>query len=272
MRSEKITVMAHDEAKELTNIAEIVAGRATVVMLRQERESVVCRGSGTLVKYGANQGILTCAHVAEAVLKQDEIGLNLFSKGNKFQALKIKRADVYPVVLGNPPWSRAGPDIAFLQLPPDLMSSIGASANIVNLELQYKNALAGEPSGEAFDLVCGAVDEWIDDPEVSETRSTTTIEALLNIGKVAEIVERDGFDLLFFKPSPEDGFSLPRSYKGTSGGGLWRFYATAQTGGNQLISESRLMGVAFYETPEHVICHGPKSIFEKLGALARWRV
>ncbi len=253
----------HVGPEGLTNLAEVIAERATVGFLRQDEDSVVSRGSGTLVRYGAAQGILTCAHVAEAVLKQSEIGLNLFSKGNKFQSLKIDRAVIHPRVLGSPPWCQHGPDLAFLQLPPDLMSSIGASATIVNLDKQHENATAGEVSDKYFEVVCGVVDEWIDDPEVTGTKSTTTIEALLNIGSVAKVVKSDGFDLLFFKPFPEDGFELPESYKGTSGGGLWRFYVAEELGGKRLL-QSRLMGVAFFETADHVVCHGPVSIFEKL--------
>jgi hypothetical protein len=69
-----------------------------------------------------------------------------------------------------------------------------------------------------------------------------------------------------------DDYQLPKSYGGTSGGGLFRAYTRQDE-----VFGFHLRGVAFYETSGDVannrlICHGPQSIYDTLlnAVKARW--
>jgi hypothetical protein len=59
--------------------------------------------------------------------------------------------------------------------------------------------------------------------------------------------------------------TLPTSYKGTSGGGLWQFFLDRD---NDSFVNARLIGVAYYEKSVgkelHIVGHGPISIYETL--------
>jgi hypothetical protein len=58
---------------------------------------------------------------------------------------------------------------------------------------------------------------------------------------------------------------LPTSYKGTSGGGLWKFYLAKVTFS---LLQARLIGVAYWEKPVgtelHLVGHGQVSIYDHL--------
>jgi hypothetical protein len=55
--------------------------------------------------------------------------------------------------------------------------------------------------------------------------------ALMNVGRVIEKSEAQGIDLYRFQPVPGKGATLPKSYKGTSGGGLWCIYTKQEADG-----------------------------------------
>src|SRR5271154_5707357 len=50
-------------------------GRSTVGFVRTRDSAPSSLGSGTLIKFGTIVGVLTCAHVLEALLKEDEVGI-----------------------------------------------------------------------------------------------------------------------------------------------------------------------------------------------------
>jgi hypothetical protein len=116
------------------------------------------------------------------------------------------------------------------------------------------------------DVVSGVIDLWTEEAKQAGRVQTTQFEGLLNVGRVIGKSAANGFDLLRFEPVPEAGFELPAAYHGTSGGGLWRLYTKCEDDGSRSLVQRRLVGVAFWETPEerHVICHGQGSIYVRL--------
>ncbi len=93
--------------------------------------------------------------------------------------------------------------------------------------------------------------------------ATTPFEALINVGHV--FVDDDNADRFSFQPVASEGVILPTSYKGTSGGGLWKFYLDQD---DFSLVQARLIGVAYFEKPVggeiHFIGHGQTSIYETL--------
>jgi hypothetical protein len=78
---------------------------------------------------------------------------------------------------------------------------------------------------------------------------------------------REGLDRIEFTPTPEEGFLLPTSYGGTSGGGCFR--ALLSEPPEPKVVAFYLNGVAFWETKldgkaDRIICHGHRTIYEML--------
>ena len=79
--------------------------------------------------------------------------------------------------------------------------------------------------------------------------------------------EQKGYD--FFEVVADRKFdkTLPTTFGGTSGGGLWQVHLMQLNERGYKIEKRVLMGVAFYEIPVendimHIRCNGPRSIYE----------
>jgi hypothetical protein len=214
-------------------------------------------------------GILTCAHVIEALLKEVEIGILCFPvRATQIQTLRVSMATTDSITIGGPPWSEQGPDLAFLRLPDSINGDITRLATIANGLVHRQNIVAGTliPT-RTFCVVAGIVDELTKPSVITEivngSANTTRFEAFINIGHV--FVDEDSSDRFRLQPVASDGVILPKSYKGTSGGGLWQFFLGQE---DFSIIQVRLIGVAYWEKPIgdelHIIGHGQISVYDTL--------
>jgi hypothetical protein len=259
---------------DFSEMIESNVGRFTVGFARIDRASATSMGSGTLMTFGTFGGILTCAHVLEELAQLDEFGIVSFPvRPDQFQILRIRISDTSHVKIGAPPWTKYGPDIGFLRLPAVTMSNLSSVASVVDASGQRAAAVTGvEPDPRhCVDIVSGVIDEWTGNTNIRGTIATTPFELLLNVGKVISKTKANGHDLFRFEPVPAPTFNLPTSYKGTSGGGLWRLYTKRHDDGSFSLVQRRLVGVAFWETAEehHLICHGRSSLYDHLFASVR---
>ena len=245
------------------------AGRSIIGFVRTSKGIPASLGSGTLIKFGNVTGILTCAHVLEALGNEAEIGILCFPvRATQIQTFRVPMGTTEGISIGSAPWSAKGPDLAFLRLPPVTVSEIERIATVVNGDRQRANIVAGDPERiRTFCAVAGVVDELTRPAIVVESgdtiTSTTPFEALINAGHV--FVEDDDADLFRLQPVPGEGTTLPQSYKGTSGGGLWKFLLDQD---DLSVIQVQLIGVAFWEklvdSEMHIIGHAGRSIYEAL--------
>jgi len=253
---------------DFTEMLKTNVGRSTIGFVEKVGTEIVSRGSGTLIKFGQIGGILTCAHVLEYLSSLEEFGIVYFPvRAGDFQTMSIARNKTSEVVLGASPWTATGPDLAFLRLSDVEMGALSSVAFSVNADFHRANAKDGEPKYDSrVDLVCGVIGEWTREAELSEKLSKTTIEALLNVGQILGVSQENGFDILRFKPVPSDDFKTPTSYKGTSGGGLWRIFVSKNDDDTYKVVQRRLVGVAFWETEDRdeIKCHGQQSVYKNL--------
>ena len=90
-------------------------------------EEAVCAGSGTLVTVGSQFGILTAAHVIEALPKDGEVGLVVgIEDPAKFQRQTIRMEHTDSVMMRGRKSSQAGPDLGFLRLPEETIGWLRA--------------------------------------------------------------------------------------------------------------------------------------------------
>lgn len=244
-------------------------GRSTVGFVRTQGDSPTSLGSGTLIRFGNVVGILTCAHVLEALLKETEIGLLCFPvRATQIQTLRLPTAATDSISIGSAPWDASGPDLAFLRLPAAIIGDIERVATITNGDRHRQNIVAGEPTPmRHLCAIAGIVDEMTKPPIVTRIATgivtTRSFEAFIDIGNL--FVDDEGADRFRFQPMSTQGNILPTSYKGLSGGGLWCFVLDHH---DFSIAQVRLIGVAYWEKPMgdefHILGHGPKSIYETL--------
>jgi hypothetical protein len=260
----------------------------TIGLVVPERPVVRSLGSGTLVSLGALHGILTARHVVDALdLEKEKNGLKeiglarITVRDERPQGLKISLEWIDEVRIGEKPDSDAGPDVAFVRLPDQIAHSMRANCSFLNLLQEAKLWDSPAPDDtKQYDVIWGVVAEWsIEEADPSKQLDMGLISILMNVGQVTDLSANDGYDRLKFTPLPNqklapalpDGMiSPPRSYGGTSGGGLWRLYAEPAGDGKERLVQSRLLGVAYYETDQtnrwrnEIICHGPQSVYRML--------
>jgi hypothetical protein len=81
--------------------------------------------------------------------------------------------------------------------------------------------------------------------------------------------ERDGFDYIHARADTRLG-QVPDSFKGLSGGGLWRLELGKKADGSLIsVGAPKLEGCVFYQTRRegdyvYIRCHGRKSIYDRV--------
>jgi hypothetical protein len=250
----------------------------TVGFVQLHPTTVSSAGSGTFVQFGEVVGVLTAAHVLEALIPFGRIGLLCFTvRANQLQRIVMDMADTEHVQLGTSPWTLDGPDIAFLKLPDDLIGGLRARVSIANADKQRADVLAGDPEPTLrTEFVAGVVSQWTNAPVQSGATVSVIFNALSSAGRFVDKWSANGFDLLRFKTIPAPDFQPPTTYQGTSGGGAWRLFVTRHDDGHYSVIQRRLVGVAFWEDPQphglDLICHGTESVYDRLrdAVRAKW--
>jgi hypothetical protein len=225
-------------------------------------------GTGTFVRIGKVNGILTCAHALDEMARHKTINLAIFPVRERERFIQLDGKEHCDYIKFGPKktpdglYDPNGPDLAFLKLPIPFFNSISHLVSVKSMEIGRDHAFAeAEPSEESITVVTGMIAEWM--PEVEPT-TPFPVSGLMSVGKIADRIKNGEHDLFHFRPVPDDGFNTPSSYKGTSGGGLWRIYPQPDDGGEIVY---RLIGVAFQETNDrhrHIICHGQASLYVRL--------
>lgn len=254
------------ETIKMLDAEQHATGRSLVAFVtNQGKDSLM--GSGTLARLGDRWGVLTCSHVLHNLGKRP-FALTCSSVDNLARRWWLAQDKLGFLQLGDPPWESAlGPDLAFVQIPVNLVSDIAKVATVVNLDHHQDLTSKEEPSSAIHkaDLVFGAIGQWTTaEPDIVH------LKALINVGTISKTTNRGGFDYLTHTPVPDGKAPMPSTFGGMSGGGVWRLYFQ-QTGERTLkFAQRRFLGVAFAEsnpagTDLPVIhCHGPTSLYEKL--------
>jgi hypothetical protein len=130
-----------------------------------EQEDATPSGSGALVTVGSIHGILTAAHVLEALPDQGEVGLIRFTNATiQKQTIDMSLAEKL-AIRGNGSVAE-GPDIGFLRLASPQAATLNATNVFFNLSKREESVLGNEhPSCEYFEGLSGIIAEWtIDHP------------------------------------------------------------------------------------------------------------
>ncbi len=218
-------------------------------------------GTGTFVRIGKIHGILTCAHVVDAIANEKRIDVVIFPvRKTQCVFIPLNVLEHCDYTKFGPSEDQNGPDLGFLKLPIPFINSISHLVSVKSLDLGRTHAFAtAEPSEKSITVVAGMIYEWT--PEVQRT-DPFFVRGLMSVGIIEDGIKIADYDLFRFRPQPDENFRVPSSYAGTSGGGLWRIYPQPNDGSEVAF---RLIGVAFYETEDRqIVCHGQASVYVKL--------
>ena len=233
----------------------------SVFVYRVDGERPAYRGTATCVCTGGARCLLTAAHVWRA-LPGDRFAVGL-DEGRLL--IPIQRHFVNTRVLsGNGP-DEWGPDLALIRLPDLIASDLRQRKAFYDLDRKRPEPRVAADEGNLWTLIGAPEEQSTFGPGEAVLRLT-----LFDSWIRPESCEREGFDYVDVTFDHLRRQSLPHSYGGISGSGLWRIPTARPSDG--LISWThavRLEGVAFFQKPiptqQHIIrCHGRKSIYRRL--------
>ena len=257
--------------KVSAGIADFIVGFA-LIRVHDGLADADPAGSGTLVTVGSVDGILTAAHVLRNLPDHGEVGIVRFNRTSRFaQKLTIDMEQAEKLTIAADVFGSEGPDLGFLRLSPEDVGTLKARISFFNLGKRQDSVLAGDlPALPYFDGISGMIAEWTTNlPSEQGLARVKGFRSLYGVGRVVREHEFNGFDLFDFEVSYDSEFKSPLSYKGMSGGTLWRTYCTKGDDAQLSISNNMVFGVAFHQSDisdrkRIITCHGPRSVYGPL--------
>jgi hypothetical protein len=241
-------------------------------------------GSGTLVEWDDQFGILTAEHVTN---NPESSRLRLDFSGNDSRPLQLMVAN-YPtclefdgrwlknVTLGIRESDEFGPDLSVIVLPrvPQL-DTLKAKKSFLNIGHDPDKKMASALIDEGTIFVCGFPGEGQQSkgPQ-SGFSETVLLPGLAGASYRSMYFERNGLDYLEINSKRDESNDpitiAPKSYGGVSGGSFWRVPIYWESKSDNIIfKEVYFAGVPYLELPvdefrSTIRAHGPKSVFQVL--------
>jgi hypothetical protein len=235
-------------------------------------ETAICAGSGTLAMAGDVYGVLTAAHVLDALPKAGPVGLVVeIEDPSKYQRQTFLIENAECILIRGQSFNRLGPDLGFIRLPPDCIGWLKAQRSFYNLVKHRSDVLSNkEPSKSYIDTIIGMIHEMTEDVPSDKigVRRQRFTAVFCGAKHVAMRYPAD-YDLWYFEPSSEIDFTVPGNFEGTSGGAVWRFFVKPEDNGTVSVLDRRIVAVPFYQTlrddgKKELTCQGPREIYGHL--------
>lgn len=272
-----------DLPPEITGIVtEEIRHFAVPLMLNNE-----FLGSGVLVEVDGRPGILTAEHVI------NNPALPFDNSVDSRQALATSvstRANVVAIEMRNLNWwttgqrqsDEWGPDLAFIRLPEQagFTRQLRASKSFYNLSLNAEIRMNAALEEVGFMAFVGYVGEQVTDaPPESGFRDVKRVQGYAFLTGPVQRYTQGDFDYLDVGCDRALCPTMPKSFGGVSGGGIWRFDVTRgrhERPGQEKLGKCYLTGIVFrqdsIDTEKPTIRgHSAKSIYKVcLPAISTW--
>jgi len=207
--------------------------------------------SGTLVKKEGRVGILTADHCMRAVragkAAGDSIHLVLPNRSVELPAEIISEHS-----LVNRTNAEYGPDLAFIEIAPcQRLGTVKAVASVWPLDRDPRVLLKEFGTVGSLLVSLGFPEERCRTEIEGNTFSRTSYHLVcLHVIEKGNIIRRKDWDYVDSKCWYGDSNPLPKSFQGSSGGGIWGVRVHRDNNDGKLaIRASALVGVQFYQTP-----------------------
>jgi len=232
-------------------------------------ENASLSGTGTLVSVGKVHGLLTAAHVLDALPSEGAVGVILF-RSRQLQKQVIEMEHAVPLSIRAEQFDQNGPDLGFLRLPPKNVGWLNALNSFYNMTKWRGEVLAKQKPAQHFaEALIGMIEELTEEIPVAEPlRRAKSFSAIFCNGESKNTRDKNGFDLVDVTPTAYPDFAVPKNFKGMSGGALWRMYFVEREGASEIVAR-HLVGVPFHQSvgadgARIITCHGEKGIYTTL--------
>lgn len=227
-------------------------------------------GSGTLIQIQDKYCIVTAQHLTDKLKKYQKLGLILGSFVHRFV---VDTSFLQIVEIGTPVGNSIGPDLAVIILPIIDAGTIKAKNlvfwNIINHSQTVLSKSIAKDSNIRLWIVCGFPEEWSKDGDpVGGFAKTLICCCLCGFTGAEEYWAGGEFDYLKLSVLYKNRADLPMTFRGLSGGGIWKAELFRSNNGKISCTDDLLfLGVAFRETAiqddlRSIIGHGWRSIYE----------
>lgn len=231
-------------------------------------EEATLLGSGVLVRINNVYGIITAQHVNKHLPRKGRLGLILSDK-KETTSIDVNGIEYIDIAKGSD--DKKGPDLAVIHLSNEIASSIGAMKSFFNLAAHKDLMLNNTPKDNLGVWVSqGFIEELTQ--KTLNGRKPDIVKIFCQFGAAGGIEGynfRDNYDYYRFPIEHDHQDIDPKSYEGTSGGGLWQVIIKEMAENNLEISDIYLRGINYFQEPtiaekSGILCHGYRSIFEKV--------
>jgi hypothetical protein len=222
-------------------------------------EDAILIGSGTLIDFNGSHSILTAQHVIDALPTKGNIGFVISEKLHKY-VLDAQSLSTIKIDRGNNPES--GPDLGVINLPHPTIGSIKALKSFYNVGNKRERMLENPPEN---DLGVWCIWTKSEKPQKGFDQVKAYLE-FCGFGGISNEYDLGEYDYFDFEVHYNDRTDSPISFGGVSGGGLWQVIIGQKPGGELVVKEVILSGIAFFQTElienkRTIKCHGRKSIY-----------
>lgn len=258
-----------DDAK-LDALIPYSIGFLKAVKQNEETAAYEPAGSGVLVEIAGIRGILTAAHVIRNLQTGIPRAVIFTAQPNKLRApiLIFNPADLDPILFGGINPSKTGPDLAFIRVPIEVVSSLKSNNLFYSFDARVNNFFnSGTTTIPRFQVIAGVVKANSKFKSSNDQYRTDSHALTLAYGETTAIEKMDDeFDVFQFKVHHNENVPRPHSYAGMSGSAIWGITDSHKP------FDRHIFGIAFYETPNEsgegniIFSHGPVSIYGKLAS------
>jgi hypothetical protein len=231
-------------------------------------DTVKLLGSGTLVEVNGCRGLVTAQHVVSKISDSSWIGLTLKRTEDDY---KIRRKDLKISYVEPHLGSESTPDLAFIMLKDEHAAQIGEEKRFCPLLDQRDQYTSNLPDTEYGPWVaCGAISERTSlEDSVGDFAAVASVQLFCGFSGFDGEYLQNGFDYYEIEAGTSSTNSLPASYSGMSGGGLWQVPVKVDMEGAYTPSRYLLAGVVVRQTrisdqSMRIRSHGRRSLFEDL--------
>jgi len=193
-------------------------------------------GTGTFVSHAGRFGILTALHVPNNPAHRFDFragagdSLRLSVEVGLPHAFELPMEILTLYSLGQRASDEFGPDLAFIEIPPcSQLATIRAKKSFWPLDHDRESCLKTPESHEGFWAFAHYVGEMA--RPIGSTRgfqNVNKLPAFVSLCGLHARFEKDGYDYLECKVHDTTSSSLPDSFGGGSGGGVWAVQLSAE--------------------------------------------
>lgn len=227
-------------------------------------------GAGTLVYTQGLHCILTAEHVLKVLKPTDRVGfVPSFSGTPSALSYEYNHLDIHLIARGTV--DSEGPDLGVIVLSDSQLGFLKATKTFYNLDARVQR-FAGKylSLDQGFWFTCGMLGET-QVHQKSEHHSLASLGFHAHCGAAANpdvYPSTSSYDYLEVRvPYESASDSLPESFGGLSGGGLWQVPMKRTSKDTIEAVEYVLSGVIFYQTAiengvRRLRCHGRRTVYE----------